>query len=210
MSRTPGKCSSRPGVVPRTSLRLNGGGGSRPMPAMNNLGGLLHGRAVPRTSPRLNAGIGPRPTRATPTDHRRCRQLRLPCTGSVCGRWNPSVRVKQEGFRVNSSGREALPSSCSLDPWVARTVVYPRTRQGVEHAAWGAESALARPWADRGSWLYPPPLLSDAGLYLPDGPSRSPRGRVGIACSGGGIRAAAFSLGALQVLQAHGLPRRGL
>ena len=128
-----------------------------------------------------------------------------PCTGSVCGRWNPSVRVKQEGFRVNSSGREALPSSCSLDPWVARTVVYPRTRQGVEHAAWGAESALARPWADRGSWLYPPPLLSDAGLYLPDGPSRSPRGRVGIACSGGGIRAAAFSLGALQVLQAHGL-----
>jgi hypothetical protein len=56
-----------------------------------------------------------------------------------------------------------------------------------------------------------PPIPSYAGLV-----EQAEQGKIGIACSGGGIRSAAFSLGALQVLQrerqAAGseLPRRSL
>jgi hypothetical protein len=42
----------------------------------------------------------------------------------------------------------------------------------------------------------PPPIPSFTGLVEP-----AEEGKIGIACSGGGIRSAAFSLGALQVLQ---------
>ena len=44
-----------------------------------------------------------------------------------------------------------------------------------------------------------PPLPSYTGLV-----EQAEEGKIGIACSGGGIRSAAFSLGALQVLQQSG------
>jgi hypothetical protein len=45
----------------------------------------------------------------------------------------------------------------------------------------------------------PPPIPSFTGLVEP-----AEQGKIGIACSGGGIRSAAFSLGALQILQEQG------
>lgn len=48
-----------------------------------------------------------------------------------------------------------------------------------------------------------PPFPSFTGLVEP-----AEEGKIGIACSGGGIRSAAFSLGALQVLQSQGKLRR--
>ncbi len=46
----------------------------------------------------------------------------------------------------------------------------------------------------------PPPPMVAPGPVVPPKP-----GRIGIACSGGGIRSAAYNLGALQVLQRHGV-----
>jgi hypothetical protein len=49
----------------------------------------------------------------------------------------------------------------------------------------------------------PPPLPSFSGLVEP-----VEKGKIGIACSGGGIRSAAFNLGALQALQETGILKR--
>jgi hypothetical protein len=58
-----------------------------------------------------------------------------------------------------------------------------------------------RRWLFNGSW--PEPVPSYHGAVEPP-----EAGKVGICCSGGGIRSAAFSLGALQVLQSEGKLRR--
>jgi Patatin-like phospholipase len=49
----------------------------------------------------------------------------------------------------------------------------------------------------------PPPIPSFTGLVEP-----AEAGKIGIACSGGGIRSAAFGLGALQALQTNGVLKR--
>src|ERR1700736_2329880 len=52
-------------------------------------------------------------------------------------------------------------------------------------------------------WLVVEPLKPDT---LPNVPLIEPRrGRVGICCSGGGVRSAAYNLGALQVLREEGV-----
>ncbi len=67
----------------------------------------------------------------------------------------------------------------------------------------------ASKWTRRAIWRYvqcgerPQPIPSYTGLVEP-----VERGKIGIACSGGGIRSAAFGLGALQVLQEADVLRR--
>jgi hypothetical protein len=64
-------------------------------------------------------------------------------------------------------------------------------------------------WGPREWWSFfllgrrPDPLPSFSGLVEP-----AEEGKVGIACSGGGIRSASFSLGALQMLQEKGVLKR--
>jgi Patatin-like phospholipase len=67
----------------------------------------------------------------------------------------------------------------------------------------------AKRWGFGARWLFfllgrrPEPLPSFSGLVEP-----AKKGKIGIACSGGGIRSAAFNLGALQALQEKGLLKR--
>ena len=67
----------------------------------------------------------------------------------------------------------------------------------------------AAKWSARDWWRFvklgrrPEPVPSYLGVVEDPEP-----GKIGIACSGGGIRSAAFSLGALQVLQRRGLMKR--
>ncbi len=87
----------------------------------------------------------------------------------------------------------AAPRPCG-DTGLAEKVSAPR-RHDFETARWGM----------RERWLYfllgrrPDPLPSFSGLV-----EAAEKGKIGIACSGGGIRSASFNLGALQALQEKG------
>lgn len=72
-----------------------------------------------------------------------------------------------------------------------------------------AEERLAPRWGASEWWDFlmlgrrPPPLPSFSGLVEDVEP-----GKIGVACSGGGIRSAAFNLGALQALQEKGVLKK--
>jgi hypothetical protein len=93
---------------------------------------------------------------------------------------------------------EAAPPRPCGDAGLAEKVSAPR-RHDYEAGRWGA----------RERWRFfllgrrPDPLPSFSGLVEP-----AEKGKVGIACSGGGIRSASFNLGALQALQEKGVLQR--
>ena len=96
---------------------------------------------------------------------------------------------------VETCAPEKTPSPCG-DAGLAKKVDASERHTA---ARWGAGDW----WRFIALGRRPPPLPSFSGLVEP-----VEKGKIGIACSGGGIRSAAFNLGALQALQEKGVLKK--